>query len=313
MDGDNKTGNEQIHKTSLIYMYVILYGLTFVFVFTANMMLIYGFYKTSRPFKIVNKLFIYLSISEMVFILCLVLNLVIFTLKGNNNISSYHYIIFYGFVYFMLTVALLVFWTISFLRFLSIFKPMYQMKTRTVYKILTLEALISFLASSVMILGHVLWNSTIKELTKVSSKVGMSFGLMMIFITLSFNMSSFIILRRSTNLKAHQNGDNVLCNPMVVKQKKIALNTLLLITIVQLVCNFPATCMSLFDLEFLLEYNFVHITIISNCLQMSNFGIDSLIVILRTKNLREFYRLKCCSPKFNITNTQDREIQLAEI
>ena len=313
MDGGNKTGNKQIQQTPTFNIYASSsYGMTFVFVFITNIMLVCGFYKTSRPFKIVNKLFVYLSICEVAFIFCFVLNSFIFTLKG-NNISSYHYIIFYGFVYFILTVALLVFWTISFLRFLSIFKPMYQMKTRTVYKILILEALISFSTSLVMILGHVLWNSTVNEFEKLSSKVEISLGSMVILITLSLNMSSFIILRRSTNLKAHQNGDNVLGNPMVVKRKKIALNTLLLITIVQLVCNLPRTCMLLFEIELMFEYNFVLITIIGDCLQMSNFGIDSLIVILQTKNLREFYRLKCCSPKVNITNTQNRGIELAEV
>ena len=141
-----------------------------------------------------------------------------------------------------------------------------------------------------MILGHVLWNSTLNEFEKLSSKVETSLGSMVILITLSLNMSSFIILKRSTNLKACQKEDNVLGNPMVVKRKKMALNTLLLITIVQLVCTLPKTCMLLFDLDFFLEYDFV-LTII-NCLQLCNFGIDSLIIILRTKNLREFYRLK---------------------
>ena len=43
----------------------IPYGLLTVFVLTTNLMLIYGFYKTSRPFTIITKLFIYLSLADV--------------------------------------------------------------------------------------------------------------------------------------------------------------------------------------------------------------------------------------------------------
>ena len=44
----------------------ISYGFLTVFVLTTNLMLIYGFYKTSRPFTIITKLFIYLSMVDIV-------------------------------------------------------------------------------------------------------------------------------------------------------------------------------------------------------------------------------------------------------
>ena len=306
---DDKTSNEQIQQISLFYMYISLYGLTFVFVFTANMMLVYGFYKTSRPFKIVTKLFIYLSTCEVVLIFCLLLNSVILTLKG-RFISDYHHIIFYVFVIVIIVTTLLIFWTISFLRFLSIFKPMYRIKIRTIYKILLIEVSTSFLVAITIQLGYILCSTFVFNV--VSSKIILGLNLLMIFVNLTLNMSSLIILRRSTNLKTRQKKDNVLGNPMVVKQKKRALNTLLLITIVHLVLTLPATCMSLFDLEFLLKYDLLVILVICQCLQISTFGIDSFIVILRTKNLREFYRLKCCMAKVN-SNARNRGIELAEI
>ena len=292
-------------------MYVSLYGLTFIFVFTANMMLIYGFYKTSRPFKISTKLFIYLSICEMTSILCLVSYAAIRTTNGFT--CRYHYIIINAFIYSTFLMALLIFWTISFLRFLSIFKPMYQIKTRTVYKMLLLEVFISLLMTTIITFGYFIWSSTIDELLKVDARVVIGLNLIMIFMNLSLNLSSLIILRRSTNSKARQNGDNVLSNPMVVKQKKRALNTLLLITIIQLVCNLPATCWTIFTFEFLPKHIFILILVICQCLQMSNFGINSLIIILRTKDLRHFYRLKCCLPKVNNTNGQNRGIKLEEL
>ena len=44
----------------------ISYFLLMAFVVTSNLMLIYGFYKTSRTFTIITKLFIYLSLVDIV-------------------------------------------------------------------------------------------------------------------------------------------------------------------------------------------------------------------------------------------------------
>ena len=303
---ENKINNNNNHSINtiqqhIVYQIVTFYAVTVVFVLTSNLMLIYGFYKTSRPFTIITKLFIYLSICEVAFIFCYVLNLINFILKGNTS----NHIILFGLTYFIVLMALFIFWTISFLRFLSIFKPMYRIETRTVYKILLLEAFISLLATTAISIGYMLVSSTIDELLNANSKVNIGLNLVVIFINLSLNLSSLIILRRSTNSKARQKKDNVLGNPMVVKQKTRALNTLLLITIIQLVCNLPATCWSIFTFEFLPKHIFLLILVICQCLQMSNFGINSLIIILRTKDLRHFYRLKCCLPNVNNTNTQN--------
>ena len=308
IDNNNNQSINTIQQ-HMVYQMVIFYAVTVVFVLTSNLMLIYGFYKTSRPFKIITKLFIYLSICEVAFILCYVLNSLNFTLKGNTS----YYVIIFGLTYFIVLMALLIFWTISFLRFLSIFKPMYRIETRTVYKILLLEVFISLLVTTTISIGYMLVSSTIDELLNVNSKVGIGLNIVVIFINLSLNLSSLIILRRSTNSKARQKKDNVLGNPMVVKQKKMALNTLLLITIVHMLCNTPETGVSFFKLQLQFKYNYYLILLTCQCLQLSNFGINSMIVILRNKNLREFYRLKCCSHKFNITNTHNREIQLTEI
>ena len=57
----NKTDFGNLNKQPFYQMYLSIYAVTFVFVLTSNLMLIYGFYKTNRHFKIITKLFIDLS------------------------------------------------------------------------------------------------------------------------------------------------------------------------------------------------------------------------------------------------------------
>ena len=309
MDG-NKTDNEpspnpQKHNFGV---FMTLYGTSFLFVLTSNLMLIYGFYKTSRPFTIVTRLFIYLSISEDAFIFCMVFNKLVSELNG--AMSYVHYIIFFAALYLIFIMSLLIFWTISFLRFLSIFKPMYRVKTRTIHKALLVQGLMSILAVTGIVLGT-LTISTVDGLRALTSKISIGLYIIMIFVNLSLNMSSLIILRRSTNSKAQQNGDSVLANEMVIKRKKMALNTLLLITIVQLVCTLPAASISFLYFGLVFEYKSDSLFYIFQCLHLSNYGINSWIVILRTKNLRDFFRFKrCCfTRKHYLNNGNDMKLR----
>ena len=120
----NQTNNLPIQQKHTFSVSMTLYGTTFTFVLISNFMLIYGFYKTSRPFTIITKLFIYLSISEEMFILSMLFNMVVSEING--VVTRLHYIIFFATLYLTLIISLFTFWIISFLRFLSIYKPMYQ-------------------------------------------------------------------------------------------------------------------------------------------------------------------------------------------
>ena len=289
----------------MVYQIVTFYAITFVFVLTSNLMLIYGFYKTSRPFKIITKLFIYLSICDTALMMIVVLNFI-----GSMSNYPLHKILSLVSIYSVCLMGLLIFWTISVFRFISIFKPMYQINTRKVNIFLLVEVLICLFTAIVIFF---VYNSmTAARLESINLYVSIGIQLAMIFMNLSLNISSLIVLRRSTNLKARQKGDNVLGNPMVVKRKKMALNTLLLITIVQLVCNLPLTFyLWFFTVE--MSNNVFSVFGFVQCLQLSNTGINSLIVIWRKKDLHDFYRLKCCSSKGN-KNVQNRgRIELVDV
>ena len=90
----------------------------------------------------------------------------------------------------------------------------------------------------------------------------------------------------------------MLRNQGAIKRKKKALNTLLIITFVQLGCTISLPLMSILSGLWGSNIKF-EVFVFCQCLLASSFGFNSLIVILRTKNLREFYRRKCCFIRMN--------------
>ena len=295
-------------QTLLLHVHVFLYGMTFAFILTADLMLIFGFYKTSRPFTIITKLFICLSICEITLLSLYLINAIVLEVIG--SMARYHFIILYALVYLIFVTGLLIFWTISFLRFQSIYKPMYRIKTRTVYKILLLEFTVTVLAASGLSCGYALWIPNLDELTRVNSKVVLSLNLVITLINVCLNGTSLIILRKSTILKANLKR-NVIVYQMMFKRKKRAINTLLLVTTVQFVCTLPATCMAFLELETLLKNEYKIILVAGHCLKLSTFGFESLIIILRSKSLRQFYKSKFCFRQMSETPDNRSAIELS--
>ena len=119
------------HWSAMESQYASFYSVTVVFILTTNLMLIYGFCKTSRPLTIITKLFIYLSVVDMMFMSVLITIFIVskteidpISLEAITNAS----------IYFVFLMDTFIFWTISFLRFLSINKPIY-----TKYKYFTAD------------------------------------------------------------------------------------------------------------------------------------------------------------------------------
>ena len=283
--------------TQLASFYIV----TYIFILITNLMLVYGFYKTSRPFTIVTKLFIYLSVVDIAAMSVMVtVHIVFFSMLLPKE----------ALVLSVFLLDMLIVCTISFLRFLSIYKPMYRAKTRKVYIALVFEFLISFLVAIIIWIHNKITN---KQTFNLIISIAMQLGIILTNVLL--NITSLIILRRSTNSKAQQKGDSVLGNQMVIKRKRKALNTLLLITVVQLVCTLPLT-LSLFSVETFLNGQFGQFNMFGfcQCLQISSFGFNSIIIVMRTKNLRQFYyKTKfCCFSRRDHFNIQN-DIELNDI
>ena len=310
---NNKTTTaDNIKPYQIHYMHVIVYNITFLFVLTTNLMLIYGFYKTSRPFTIVTKLFICSSGYQIASALCYMVYSILVLLAPKGSITHFHFIIFFAFTYMILISEVLVFWTISYLRKMSIAKPMKLIKARTIYKILMIELITGFLAAIGIMIGYHSSNLTNQELFETNYKLMNGINSAMTWSSFSLNISSLTILRRLSNLEAQKNkGDDVSRNQLVIKRNRIALNTLLLITVACFVCSLPSTCLAYIQFDFLLQYNLETIMVICQCLQISGFGITSLIIISRTKNLREYYKLKfcCCFSITRVNNSKNHRFQ----
>ena len=245
MSGNETSTFERIKETVSHEMF-ILYSVTLAFVLVTNSMLIYGFHKTSRPFTIVTKLFIYLSISEVAMVTCIFADSIVLNSKTYSILKLITSNLFIStFMY----NDILVFWTISSLRLLSIYKPMCRVKTRTITRILVVELLTSFSFTATLSGIYIALELKFDSVIELMKNLRLGTFLVTILINLSLNMSSLILLRRSTNLKAQEATDNVSNNTMVIKQKKKATTTLLFITIFQLICNLPITCINFIKME----------------------------------------------------------------
>ena len=84
-----------------------------------------------------------------------------------------------------LLMIILTLCTISFLRFLSIYKPIYRIRTRAVYNILLIEFVMSFTVAFPMFIGNVVWNSNLENLLSVTSVIGMGIKFVMIPLILN--------------------------------------------------------------------------------------------------------------------------------
>ena len=281
---------------------------TIVFILTSNLMLIYGFYKTSRSLTIVTKLFIYLSKTDITFILVMV---VLFFVKKSGLNPRLFNALTNGLLYSIFIMDMLIFWTISFLRFLSIYKPMHRVKTRRIHIALLVDFLISFLAANTIFWTFNLIDSARVQSIKIVLAIIILFGA--ILVNLALHVASLIILRRSTSSKANQKGHNVLANQRVIRRNKKALNTLLLITVVQLFCLIPQPIIVIISeiLKINTKFNVIGFC---QCLLASSFGFNSMIVILRTKKLRELYKRKfCCFPRINESLESQSATELSTI
>ena len=298
---ENNTAVYDLKQNMNYPIFSTLYGTTLLFILIANIMLIYGFYKTSRPFTTTTKLFIYLSFCEISLTSSMLLGGTFLASKSSLLTSRVTYMAIFGSIFFTTFMDLFIFWTISFLRFISILKPLYPIENRTVNRILLFDFLISLLGTSSVIFAYVLTDSRKSQMLDINWKLTLSIELSMLLLNLIINTSSIIILKRSsstTYLAQQKDGDeeskSIQPASSAISQKQRASKTILLLTILYLVCGFPNIVVCFVDFNSLFGKPLVVIIAICQCIKMSNFGINSLIIILRTKKLRDFYAIKFC-------------------
>ena len=287
----------------------ISYILLSVFVLTSNLMMIYGFYKTSRPFTNITKLFIYLSLVD---IACTML-FVTYTalLELIISLLAYWVIYFYSFLLqFFYILGLSIFATISFLRYWSIKKPLHSINGNQICIALIVQAIVcGVFVGGLMTLFFFAENyEKILELNYAQS--GTQF--LAVLFVLIVNIISY---KKLKSMKKNSGLSDNVVNTSDQRQKTLseANTSLLYITTFYILCPIPTFIVNLLDLNILFMSKWgIYLFRLTYIFTLSNTGINSLIVILRTKNLCRFYRKKCCFPKAKRSSKNRGATELAK-
>ena len=270
------------------YVYVLT-GLSFL----ANMVLIYGFFKTSRPFSIVTKLFIYLSVSDAMTGVgfSLTTGIMTYMIKEKYCITL---LVLWGFNQFQFLFGTSVFLTISVLRFIALRWPLKRIRTRYVYYFMIVQFSVEIILTYIPIAVILKQKSLSSKMFKMSRYIS-SVLIMFIALTFIINIMSYVQLQQVK--KEDRNPDIELGHTTNVqeqtqfKQKREAVKTLLLITLCYLICYLPYT---IFMFAYQLNGSRRRIRYVLFFINLANGGLNSLVYIFRTKKIRQVYWLMVC-------------------
>ena len=172
-------------------------------------------------------------------------------------------------------------------------KPLHVIEASRILIILIIQVIVcGLLAGSFLVM---IMELDPREMGKIIYAIPVSQFLAVSFV-LSVNMLSYKNLKSSKSMtKLSVTVQNTISD--LRRRTMSEANTCFhYITAFYILCLLPMFIFSLFGVKQMLSYSWgFHLFIFTQILYMSNTGINSVIVILRTKKLREFYRIKCCS------------------
>ena len=249
--------------------------------------MIVALFKTNKHFKTSQKLFVGLTICDILCLICYFVTRVLMRYLSRSN----------GVVlFFMLTgtysqfFAVQVFLLITILRCCSIINPFHQIKTTWIIKTLVVSALVSCWYPIVYLL--VFHYKLIRPVSRFFELAAACFLLLFILPIIVVNVISFVYLRyygnSSSSTETGNSSTPVPRNEAEEKsrQKKLkSVNTLLLITFSYVVCCLPQTFRMIV---------FGSNIIILPWLYLASTSMNSAIYIVRTSKIRQFYG-GCCS------------------
>ena len=213
----------------------ILYGLLTVFVLTSNLMLIYGFYKTSPPFTIITKLFIYLSLVDTIMNLVTTFYITLTFLDYSMTCLAVFFML--AFMQLIYILGLVIFATISFLRYWSIKKPLHSIGTSRIVIVLIVQAVVCIIIGSSFMAFFYLGVSP-DQMMKVNYAIPI-LQLLAISFVLSVNIMSYRKLKAMKRMSGFS-ADNIE-NTSTQRQKTLseANICLLYITAFYILCPAP--------------------------------------------------------------------------
>ena len=152
----------------------------------------------------------------------------------------------------------------------------------------------------------------LKAKLKISYALPVSQFLAVAFV-LTVNITSFIKLK---SLKRNSGLSDNVENASTQRHKTLSdANTCLLyITVFYIICPLPTFIINLLNQEQLLSHSWgIYVFRLTYIIYLSNTGINTFIVIWRTRNLREFYRMKCWLPRWVKKNSATELATIQEL
>jgi len=305
----NMVDDDLIHYSLVVSLTVT------VFVLVSNTMLVYGLYKTNKQLSLTKRLFIYLSTVDILATCIGVVSLTI--IFYTKNISCLGNVILASIANGLNLFSFEIFLNISILRYLSVIRPFSQIQTSHQRGILLLELIGACSISTAYF--FIMKNVTLKSSASIQFATG---GVFLIWIGAISTINVLAYKAIHHMLKKRNNRKNKKMDEISMKQhdsrqltvvlntspnendqrKKAAVVTLIIITVSYLVCNLPITIYAFYsaiqtyryltDLELLIDINPIQLVLLLHYIQLLNAGLNATIYILRSKELREFYKSK---------------------
>ena len=255
---------------------MLVHGILYAFVMTTNIMLINVFVRKCRPFTITTKIFIYLSIIDILHINGTILNhLTTDFLIGNESFCVYLAVTM-SLNQFTFLTDILLFVIISFFRNLTIRKPMLQISGSQVNRVLLVTIIFCFLYGVGNFLHYL--NMTLFSVI-VSYIIVLAIFTLILLTLLVVNVALHFHLKKST-----------IGTSRSIQDKREAGKTLIIITLFYWTCFLPFIVITSFRMIGIGDKNvMLFMQDVLVLLMMCNSGLNSLIMIIRTKRLRHFY------------------------
>ena len=298
----NTVDNDYIHYLFTLCLIVA------AFVFLSNAMLIYGLYKTNKRLPLTKKLFIYLSIVDITTACIEVIAIIV--IFYTENISCMVGSVIVSVLYGLNCVSFELLLDVSVLRYLSITRPF--LRIRNIHKKVVL--VIELVCAVCMCITYYL---LLQNVATGSLTAAAGVFLIMIITVLTINILSYKAMNQMSEKRKKYKKTNEIdmkskkpCHISPIRdlssnksdrRKKAAIATLIIITVSYLVFSLPITAFTIigsiksFSASNMvaMDGNPIIVEWILHYIQITYTGLNATIFILRSREIRRFYKCKC--------------------
>jgi len=292
----NFTESKIASSITAVYLYITFGLLIDLFILTTNISLMIGIWRTKKQLKVVDRLYIAWSLFD----LPMALIKIPFTLYGNITMKYYDlYVnnviaVAYFFTYIFKGTNVGLFIVISMLRNQSIRRPLIATNYRPVRIFSVCYAVIVIVRSLNVSLANVPSlnvTSRYKQQHYITVIVKVVIDSILI---LSYNINSKIFLSRATAPQVQQRLSNA-CRIAHFRNKRKAVKTLLVISILYVICNLITltvyVCLFIPSIAKLLLNPFPvrYISLVLTIPMYLNTGLNAFIYMLKDKKIKRYY------------------------